>query len=67
MFLFLYHNFFGEIYVNLMTKLLGVSKMHANNKMTVPKELREHLKIHDGNYVKFILEGEKGVMKKLQA
>ena len=50
-----------------MTKLLGVSKMHANNKMTVPKELREHLKICDGDYVKFILEGDKIVMKKLQA
>ena len=55
-----------KVYSNPMTRVLGVAKIHANNKLTIPKELREFLDIQDGSYVKFILEADKVVVKRLE-
>ncbi|MCK5015743.1 MAG: AbrB/MazE/SpoVT family DNA-binding domain-containing protein [Candidatus Peribacteraceae bacterium] len=49
-----------------MTKVLGVAKVHASNKITIPKDLREQLDVKDGNYIKFILEDNRIVVKKLE-
>ena len=49
-----------------MIKLLGVSKIHGNSKMTIPKELRDHLNIEDGDFLKFTLENGKVNVKKVE-
>ena len=49
-----------------MTTVLGVAKIHANNKLTMPKEVRAKLELADGDYIKFILEGEKIVIRKVR-
>jgi AbrB family looped-hinge helix DNA binding protein len=53
-------------YKDPMVKVLGVAKIHANNKMTVPKDLREHLSLSDGDYVKFTLDGNNVVVRKVE-
>ncbi len=55
-----------KVYKYTMSRVLGVVKVHANNKITIPKELREHLEIEDGTYVKFTLEGDKVIVKRLE-
>ena len=49
-----------------MTTVLGVAKVHASNKITLPKDVRAELEIIDGDYVKFIQEGGKIVIRKVQ-
>lgn len=49
-----------------MTRVLGVAKVHANNKLTIPGEVRDELEVADGDYLKFVLEGEKVVVRKVQ-
>ena len=46
------------------TEIIGMAKVTAKMQITVPKKVREVLKVKPGDRVLFIMDGDKIVLKK---
>ena len=45
-------------------EIVGLAKVHGYGRVQLPKRVREILKVQDGDYVVFILDEDKIILKK---
>jgi len=50
--------------IGFLMEILGVAKVHGNGRIQLPKQVRERLKVEDGDYVYFYVEKGKIVVEK---